>query len=123
MMSEENVSERIIRGGQQIHDEFMKNNLKTDPQWWKVRFNDFRKKHHITKACLTKEPPKVSFTIWQSDYLSNDFEYIGNPDQKCWDFEKCSMRSENFMYDLLDAGIITEDGTVNYEVRYGVDET
>jgi len=120
-MSEETFSDLIKKSGQQIHDEFMKNNLKNDPQWRKVRFNDIKKKHHVETACLTKEPPKVSFTIWQSCFLSNYFEYVGNPAQKCWDFEKCSMRSENFMYDLLDAGIITEEGEVNYEVLCGVD--
>lgn len=120
-MSEETFSERIEREATQLCDELMRNNLRTDPQWWKVRFNDFVKKYSIKKAILTK----TEHSIWLEMEDERVFDYVGLPAQGIFVKDLNSAYDPELMKsiftDFQEAGILGE-GVVNYEVRYGVEE-
>jgi hypothetical protein len=120
-MTEDSFIEQIKREAQILHDEILKNNLKTDPNWWKVRFIDFRKKYNIKKAILTKTP----HSFWLELEDSRVFDYLGLPDNGCFvkDYN-CAYDPalmDMIMTDFKEAGILG-DGVVNYEVRFGLEE-
>lgn len=120
-MTEETFLEQIEREAKQLRDEIMKNNLRTDPRWWKVRFLDFIKKYNIKKAILTKTP----HSFWLEMEDGRVFEYIGVPDAlyfvKDLDSAYDPELMKGILADFQEAGILG-DGVVNYEVRYGLDD-
>lgn len=121
VMSEETLSGRIKRDAKQLHDELIRNNLRTDPQWWKVRFIDFVKKYHIKKAVLTKTP----HGFWLEMDDGRVFDYLGLPDEGYFVKDLNSAYDpelmKNVLVDFMSAGILG-DGEVRYEVKYGLDE-
>jgi len=120
-MTEETFLEQIEREAKQLRDEIMKNNLRTDPRWWKVRFLDFTKKYNIKKAVLTKTPH--SFWLEMDD--ERVFDYIGIPEKGIFVKDLNSAYDPGLMKRILadfqEAGILGE-GKVIYEVKYGLDE-
>jgi hypothetical protein len=107
--------EDLKKGAQELHDEILKNNLRTDPQWWKVRYSDFKKKYQFERFSSCKNPPMFSFWLHGNYYMymvydkSTKFSPSLNSTKETPDVK-------NLLHDLVESGIIEENGAVNYEI-------